>query len=155
MFSLAFLTLDLIIILVIFFLCLFIAFVKGENLLARFLLAFYPTTLFYLYLPFVELKTPMTQIVAYAAIFTAIIFLLKRNFTTGRSYKKSKRLIDSTILALGSVVAIMTIYYHIIPLETLWEFSLPFSKYLTTVVPLGVWILVPALAVAFTHKQNA
>jgi hypothetical protein len=97
----------------------------------------------------------MTQIVAFAGIFIAFIFLLKRNFTTGRSYKKSKRLIDSTILALGSVVAVMTIYYHIIPLETLWEFSLPFSKYLTSVVPLGVWILIPALAVSFTHKHNA
>lgn len=155
MFSFAFLTLDLIIILVIFIAGIFISFVKGEYILARFLLAFYPTTLFYLYLPFISLKTPMAQIVGFIAIYAGIYFLLKKNFTTGRSYKKSKRLFDSTVLSLGSLVAIMTIYYHIIPLETLWSFSLPFSNYLTTIVPEGVWMIIPAIAVAFTHKQNA
>jgi hypothetical protein len=155
MFSFAFLTLDLIIILVIFIAGIFISFVKGEYLLARFLLAFYPTTLFYLYLPFVDLKTPMSQIVGFVAIYAGFYFLLKKNFTTGRSYKKSKRLFDSVILALGSLVAIMTIYYHIIPLETLWTFSLPFSKYLTTIVPVGIWMIIPAVSVAFTHKHNA
>lgn len=155
MFSLAFLTLDLIIILAIFVAGVFISFVKGEYILARFLLAFYPTTLFYLYLPFVDLKTAMSQIVGYFVIYAGIYFLLKKNFTTGRSYKKSKRLIDSIILSLGSVLAIMTIYYHVIPLETLWDFTLPFSQYLTSVVPVGIWMIVPAVAVAFTHKHNA
>ena len=155
MFSLAFLTLDLIIILIIFIAGVFISFIKGEYILARFLLAFYPTTLFYLYLPFISLKTPMSQIVGFIAIYVAFYFLLKKNFTTGRSYKKSKRLFDSTILSLGSLVAIMTIYYHIIPLKTLWTFSLPFSMYLTSIVPLGVWLIIPAIAVAFTHKHNA
>lgn len=155
MFSLAFLTLDLIIIIFIFVVGVFIAFVKGENLLARFILAFYPTTLFYIYLPFINLNTPISKVVTFAIIYAAIIFLLRRNLTTGRSYKKSKRLFDSVILSLGSLVAIMTIYYHIIPLETVWEFSLPFSKYLTSVIPLGVWMIIPAITVAISHKQNA
>lgn len=155
MFSFAFLTLDVIIILVIFIAGIFLSFVKGEYVLARFLLSFYPTTLFFKYLPFVSLKTATSQIVCYIAIYAGIYFLLRKKFTTGRSYKKSRRFIDSTLLSLGSLVTIMTIYYHIIPLETLWEISLPFSKYLTTTVPLGVWIIVPALVVAFTNKHNA
>ncbi len=155
MFSFAFLTLDLIIIIAIFVAGIFISFMKGEAILARFLLAFYPTTLFYLYLPFIDLKTSMSQIIGYVAIYAGLYFLLKRNFTTGHSYKTSKRMIDSTILSLGSLVAIMTIYYHIIPLGTLWQFSLPFSKYLISVVPLGVWFIIPAIAVSLTHKHNA
>ena len=70
-------------------------------------------------------------------------------------YKKSKRFIDSTILGLSTVVVIMTIYYHIIPLDTIWTFSLPFSQYITSIVPLGVWMLVPIIALTFTHKYNA
>ncbi len=155
MFSFAFLTLDLIIILVIFIAGIFISFVKGEYVLARFLLAFYPTTLFYLYLPFISLNTPLAQTAGFVAIYSAFYFLLRKNFTTGRSYKKSKRFIDSTILSLGTLVAIMTIYYHIIPLDAFWTFSLPFSKYLTSIVPLGVWMIIPAIAVSFTHKHNA
>jgi len=155
MFSFAFLTLDLIIILVIFIAGVFISFVKGEYILARFLLAFYPTTLFYLYLPFFELKAPLAQIAGFIAIYAGFYFLLKKNFTTGRSFKGSRRFIDSIILSLGTLVAIMTIYYHIIPLGTYWAVNLPFSKYLTTVVPLGIWIIVPAVTVSFTHKHNA
>lgn len=155
MFSFAFLTLDLIIILVLFIAGIFISFTKGEFILARFILSFYPTTLFYLYLPFISLNTPMSKIVGFIAIYAAVYFLLRKKFTTGRSYKSSKRFIDSTLLSLGSLVTIMTIYYHIIPLETLWTLSLPFSGYLTTIVPRGVWIIVPALVVAFTNKHNA
>ena len=155
MFSFAFLTLDIIIILVIFFLGVFISFSKGENILARFLLTFYPATLFYLYLPFISLSTPISQIAGYVLVFAGLYFLLKKKITTGRSYKKSKRLTDSTILSLGVLVTIMTIYYHIIPLETFWSFSLPFSQYLTSTIPLGVWLLIPAISVALTHKHNA
>ncbi len=155
MFSFAFLTLDIIIILVIFLAGIFISFTKGEYILARFILAFYPTTLFFLYVPFVDLKTAISKIITFIVIYAVMIFLLKKNFTTGRSYKKSKRFIDSLILSLGSLVTIMTIYYHVIPLETLWEFSLPFSKYLTSIVPVGVWMIIPAITVAFTHKHNA
>lgn len=155
MFSIAFLTLDLIIILAIFIFCFFLAFTRGEYLLARFLLAFYPTTLFYLYLPFIKLATPIAQVGGYVAIFIAMIFLLKKNLTTGRSYKKSKQLFDCLILSLASILTVMTIYYHIIPVDEFWALSLPFSQYLTSVIPFGVWILVPVIALTFTHKHNA
>src|SRR5690606_11532774 len=99
--------------------------------------------------------TPLSKIIMFVAIYAGIYFLLKKNFTTGRSNKSSKRVTDSTILSFGSLVAIMTIYYHIIPLGAFWKFNLPFSAYLTSIIPLGVWILIPAIAVAFTHKHNA
>jgi hypothetical protein len=155
MFSFAFLTLDLIIILVIFIAGIFISFAKGEYILARFLLTFYPATLFYLNLPFVSLTTSISKIIAYVVIYAAIYYFLKKNFTTGRSYKNSKRMFDSIILALSSVIIIMTIYYHIIPLNTLLDLNLPFSKYLTNTIPLGVWMITPIIALIFTHKHNA
>ena len=155
MFSFAFLTLDIIIILAIFIGSVFISFAKGEYVLARFILAFYPTTLFYLYLPFISLETPLAKIIGFIAIYFGFIMLLKKNFTTGRSYKKSKRFLDSVILALGALVTIITIYYHIIPLDSLWKFSLPFSKYITSIIPLGIWLIIPAITVSFTHKHNA
>lgn len=155
MFSFAFFTLDIIIILVIFITAVFLSFSKGEYILARFLLSFYPATLIYQNLPYVSLNTPMSQVIAYVAIFTGCYLFLKKNFTTGRSHKTSKRFIDSVILGLSTVVVIMTIYYHVIPLDTIWTFSLPFSQYLTSIVPLGIWMLVPIIALTFTHKYNA
>lgn len=155
MFSFGFLTLDIIIVLAIFIVSVFISFTKGEYILARFLLTFYPTTLFFLYIPYIDLDTAMSQVIAYIIIFAGFYFLLKKNFTTGRSYKTSKRLFDSIILGLSTVVTIMTIYYHVIPLDTLWRVSLPFSQYITSIVPFGVWMLVPIIALIFTHKHNA
>jgi hypothetical protein len=155
MFSFAFLSLDIIIILVIFIASVFISFTKGEYILARFLLSFYPATLIFLYIPYVSLNTAMSQVIAYIAIFAGCYFFLKKNFTTGRSYKSSRRFADSVILGLSTVVTIMTIYYHVIPLDTIWKFSLPFSQYLTSIIPFGIWMLVPIIALTFTHKHNA
>ncbi len=155
MFSLGFLTLDIIIILVIFIAGIFISFTKGEYILARFLLSFYPATLIYMYIPFVKLTSPISSIIAYVVIFMACCFFLKKNLTTGRSYKTAKRLFDSIILSLSSVIIIVIIYYHIIPLETLWQIHLPFSKYLTSIIPVGAWMIVPIIALIFTHKHNA
>ncbi|MFA7193981.1 MAG: hypothetical protein WC087_03640 [Candidatus Paceibacterota bacterium] len=155
MFSFGFLTLDIIIVLAIFIGSVFLSFTKGEYILARFLLTFYPATLFFLYFPYIDLDTAISQVITYVVIFAGFYFLLKKNFTTGRSYKTSKRLFDSIILGLSTVVTIMTIYYHVIPLDTLWRVSLPFSQYLTSIVPFGVWMLVPIIALTFTHKHNA
>ncbi len=154
MFSIGFLTLDLIIILAILIACFFVSLIKGEYILARILIAFYPATLIYTYLPYFSPKTAMSQIVTYFLVFIVCYFLLKRNITTSRSYSNGKKFFDALILALATVLTLMTIYYHIIPLDTVREFSLPFSKYLTSIVPFGVWLTVPIIALVITNKHN-
>lgn len=155
MFSIGFLTLDLIIIIAIAVACFFVSLIKGEYILARILVSFYPATLIYTYLPYFSPKTAISQIITYFIVFFACYFLLKKNISTGRSYSNGKKFFDAVILAIATVLTLMTIYYHIIPLDTVREFSLPFSQYLTSIIPFGVWLAVPIIALVITNKHSS
>lgn len=155
MFSIGFLTLDLIIILAIAIAFFFISLIKGEYVLARFLVAFYPTTLIYLNLPYFLPTTSISKIVTYFVLFIFFAFLLKRSITASRSYNNAKKFTDALLLSVSSVLTLMTIYYHIIPLESIVSFSLPFSNYLTSVIPLGVWFMVPLVTLFITNRHHS
>ena len=154
MFSIGFLTLDIIIVLILAISLFFLSLSKGEYVLARFLLSFYPTTLIFENLPFVTLNGAFPKIAVYIAILFAFYFLLSKNFTAKRSYKNSKKTFDGIILSLASVATILTIYYQILPLETVYKFTLPVETFFVSVIPYGIWLIVPIIALVITNKGH-
>lgn len=155
MFSIGFLTLDLIIIIAIAVFFVFISIIKGEFILARVLVSFYPTTLIYTNLPYFNPTTSISKILTYFFIFFVCYFLLRKNITAGRSYNNGKKIFDALILSIASLLTLMTIYYHIIPLESIVSFSLPFSYYITSTIPFGALLFIPILALVITNRHHS
>ena len=145
---------DIIIVLVIAIAFFFLSFVRGEYILVRFLLSFYPTTLIFTNLPFVTLNGSITKVVVYAVILIIFFILLSKNMTAGRSYKNSKRTFDAVILSLASVTTLLTIYYHIIPLSSVYSFTLPVERLFTVNVPYGVWLIIPIVALIIANRGH-
>jgi len=154
MFSIGFLTLDIIIVLILTIALFFLSVSKGEYVLVRFLLSFYPTTLIFENLPFVTLNGAFPKIVVYLIILFAFYFLLSKNLTARRSYKNSKKTFDGVVLSLASVATILTIYYQILPLESVYKFTLPVENFFVSVVPYGIWLILPIVALFITNKGH-
>lgn len=154
MFSIGFLTLDIIIVLVIAIALFFLSISKGEHILVRFLLSFYPTTLIFSNFPFITLDGSLEKVVTYIVILIVFYFLLSKSINSKRTYGKHKKIFSGIILSIASITTILTIYYQIIPIGTLYKFTLPVETFFISTVPYGVWLVVPLIALLLTNKSR-
>jgi len=154
MFAIGFLTLDILIILALFIGCFFIVMSKGAKTLARIILAFYPTTLIYLHLPYITVSDAIARVAVYIVLYIVIHMLIKKNFTAKQGYSNGKRALDAVLLSLAAVIIFLTMYYHVIPLASLYNFTLPFSAIFTTTLPFGVWLILPVVAVTIANRGH-
>ena len=152
MFSIGFLTLDILIVLGLLIGFFFVSMSKGEYILARIVLTFYPATLIYFYFPYVSFGGAVPRIIAYIALFLGVHFLLRKHFTARRSYAQGKRVFDAVLLSLATVITLLTLYYHVLPLDVIYTFTLPFSYLFTTTLPFGVWMMIPIVLLVAANR---
>jgi len=155
MFSLGFLTLDIIIILGLV-LALFLLSLKFEKkILSKLIIIFYPATLIYTNLPYINPQGVYPQIGTYIGIFALLFFLIKKNATSKRVHSGFRKTLDGIILSVMVVIQWLTLYYLILPLDEAYSFSLPFSSIFTSTVPYGILILIPLVGLFVTNKIDA
>jgi hypothetical protein len=149
-----FLTLDIIILLVIFFAAFFYSYNSGKKYLAKCILSIFPALLIFQSLPFLEGKSDWMKIGAFVLAWLIFYFLLKKNFTSPSTHTGGKRFFDSLLLAIASVFMVLIIYYHVLPISSLYEWKLPFSGFWVQKIPFYVTILIPAVLIFFTNKRD-
>jgi hypothetical protein len=153
MFSIGFLTLDIIIWIAIILGFFFWSIHSGKKVLAKFILSFYPATLIFFTLPW-NFNDDYLQIAIYVAIYAIVYIFLKRNFTAKRLYSNSRKTIDGVVLGISSALILILIYYHVLPIDDLYSFTLPFSNFLTETIPLAIWMIVPLAGLVLTNKSD-
>jgi hypothetical protein len=154
MFSIGFLTLDILLILGLLIGFFFVSMTRGEYVLARIILTFYPATLVYLYLPYFTPIDATMKILTYVILFVVLHLVLGKHFTARRSYAQGKKILDACLLSFATVITLLTIYYHVLPLEALYTFTLPFAYVFTTTLPFGVWLLVPIALLSIANRGH-
>lgn len=153
MFSIGFLTLDILIIVAIFIAAFFVCFQGGKKKLVKILLPVYPTLLLYPALP-IKLDDATAQVVIFAIIYGLMYVLLKKNFTAPSNHSGGRRFLDAFLLSIASVFILLIIYYRVIPFDSVYELKLPFSSYLTDKIPLYITLLVPVAALLITNRRD-
>lgn len=154
MFSVGFITLDILIILAVVIGFFFIGMSKGEHILARIILSFYPATLIYLFLPYINVSGAIAHIATYIAIYFVVHLLLAKNFTAKRAFGGGKKVFDSIVLAITATIVLLTIYYHVLPVADIYQFTLPFSSLFTATLPFGMWMIIPILGLVLSNKGH-
>jgi hypothetical protein len=152
--SIGFLTLDIIIILVIFLGTFIYSYNAGKKQVAKLLLAVYPALLIFLQLPFVGGKDPAMVIGIFVGVYLIIYFLLRRNFTAPSANSGGKKFIDGLFLSISAVFTLLIIYYHVLPISSLYTLKLPFSGFLVEKIPFYITILIPIIFIVFTNKRD-
>lgn len=152
--SFGFLTLDIIIIIVIFAAAFFYSYNSGKKYLVKCVLSVFPALLIYQTLPFVSGKDDLIKIGIFVISWIVFYFLLKKNFTAPSAHSGGKKFLDSFLLAIASIFTLLTIYYHVLPISSLYNLKLPFSGFLIEKIPFYITILIPILIITFTNRRD-
>ena len=151
--SLGFLTLDILIILVILIGTFIYSFNAGKKQVVKLLLTFYPTLLIFLNLP-IKITDDLTNVLIFIGIYIAIFVLLKKNFTAPPNHSKGRNFIDSLLISIASVFILLTIYYKVVPLESIYTLNLPFSGLLVEKIPFYLTAIIPIIIILITNRRD-
>jgi len=148
-----FLTLDLIILIVLFVFTFFIAYKKSKKSVARFVLPFYVTTLVYTTLPF-KATDASAKIMLFVVTWAVLIFLMKKSITAVGGARGARHIVDSILLSFAAIFSLFIAYFKILPIESLIKINFPFSAFILDKVPYYVLILIPLVLIYFANSQR-
>ncbi len=150
MYQIGFLTLDVIILLVIFLFTFFIAYKKSKKSVARFIIPFYIAIFVYTTLPF-KATEASAKILIFLGAYALLIILLKRSITAFGSGHGGRHILDSLLLSFSAIFSIFIAYYKILPIEKIIKINFPFSAFILDKIPYYILILIP---IALIYASN-
>lgn len=153
MIQIGFLTLDVIILLVIFILTFFIAYKKSKKNVARFVIPFYVATFVYTTLPF-KASEASAKVLLFLVVYAVLIVLMKRSITAFGGGYGGRHILDSLMLAFSAIFSLFIAYYKILPLDKIIKINFPFSALILEKVPYYILILIP-LALIYASNQHS
>lgn len=153
MIQIGFLTLDVIILLALFFVTFFVAFKKSKKSVARFVIPFYVATLIYTTLPF-NVEEATSKLLLFAVVYAALIILMKRSITASSGGYGGRHFFDSLLLALAAIFSLFIAYYKTLPIEEIIKINFPFSALILENVPYYVLISIPLIFIYISNKHQ-
>lgn len=151
MIQIGFLTIDVVILLVLFIGTFFVAYKKSKKSVARFVLPFYVATLIYSTLPF-KAEEASSKVLLFAVVYAILVFLMKRSITASSGGYGGRHFLDSLMLALAAIFSLFIAYYKILPIDEIIKINFPFSALILENVPYYLLISIPLI---FVYISNA
>lgn len=151
--QLSFLTLDVIILLVLFIFTFFIAYKKSKKSVARFVIPFYVTIFVYTTLPF-KVTEASAKVLLFVAVYALLIVLMKRSITAFGGGYGGRHVLDSILLSLSAIFSVFIAYYKILPIESLVKINFPFSTLILNTVPYYILILIPLILIYISNYHR-
>ena len=144
---------DTIIVLAIVALLLFIAFQFGKGYITSIIVSVYISAFLYTNAFFVQKLVFVSNDVSklfwnHLGIFLLFfipIFYLLRNIISGE-YGRRGKFIGGGLLAVATAGLILAIFYHVIPLNPVYNFSAGIDKLFATDMMFTIWLIIPLLA---------
>lgn len=153
MIQIGFLTVDLIILLVIFIGTFFIAFKKSKKSVARFIIPFYVATLIYPTLPF-KVTEASGKVMLFFAIYALLVFLMKKSITAVGGVTGGRHFLDSLLLSFSAIFSVFIAYQFIIPLDKILKINFPFSAIILDNIPYYVLISIPLVLIYLSNQHR-
>lgn len=153
MIQIGFLTLDVIILLVIFISTFFIAYKKSKKSVARFVLPFYVATLIYSTLPF-KVSEASSKVLLFLVVYAALVFLMKKSITAASGAYGGRHILDSLLLSFAAIFSLFIAYYKILPIDKIFKINFPFSNIILTNVPYYALILIPLVLIYISNAHR-
>ncbi len=153
MYQIGFLTLDVIILLVLFGVTFFVAFKKSKKSVARFVLPFYVATLIYSTLPF-KATEASAKVMMFGVTYAILVILMKKSITAVGGVSGARHFFDSVLLSLSAIFSLFIAYYKIIPIEKLIKINFPFSAYILENVPYYALISIPLILIYISNYHR-
>ena len=153
MYQIGFLTLDVIILLVIFIITFFIAYKKSKKSVARFIIPFYVATLIYSTLPF-KVEEASAKILLFLVTYGVLVFLMKKSITAASGAYGGRHILDSLLLSFSAIFSLFIAYYKILPLEKIIKINFPFSSLILENIPYYALISIPLVLIFISNAHR-
>lgn len=153
MIQIGFLTIDIIILLVIFIGTFFVAFKKSKKSVARFIIPFYVTTLIYPTLPF-NVTEASGKVMLFFGVYALLVFLMKKSITAVGGVTGGRHFLDSLLLSFSAIFSVFIAYQFIIPLDKILKINFPFSAIILENIPYYALISIPLVLIYISNGHR-
>lgn len=148
------LSLDIIILIVIFALLFFLSLRKGKKTIVALIITTYPTLLLYLNLPYVSLDKPMAKAVGFVVIYILALSILWKNVHTKHVHSFFRKIFDYTTLVLSYMALVISISANsVTALQKIYTFS-GFFPNLIAKMDYGLILIIPIVVILLTNKSD-
>jgi hypothetical protein len=147
---------DTIIVLAIVALLFFIAFQFGKGYITSIIVSIYISAFLYINAFFVqklvfvgnEASKLFWNHLGIFLLFFIPVFYLLRNVVSG-DYSRRGKFVGAGLLAVATAGLVLAIFYHVIPLTPVYNFSAGIDKLFATDTMFTFWLLIPLLVLFF------
>jgi hypothetical protein len=148
MVSIGFLSLDILIIIILFTLLFLTSFKTGKKLLVTLIISTYPTVLIFNSLPFsrINLTDTTAQAIVYLVSYILVITILWRNIHVKKYNNTWRKILDYFLLSTSYIVLIST-------LSVFYNFSETISR-AVSLIPYSISLIIPILIVLLTNRRD-
>lgn len=153
MFQIGFLTLDLIILIVLFCITFFIAFRKSKKSVARFIIPFYVATLIYPTVPFKSTEA-LPKVLLFLVTYAVLVFLMKKSITAVGAVGGARHFLDALLLSFSAIFSLFIAYYKILPIDKIVQINFPFSAVILTNIPYYILISIPLILIYISNAHR-
>lgn len=154
MINIGFISLDIIIILVVFLILFFHGIKTSKRMLISLIIAMYPSLVIFQNFPYVNFDPGMPTAVAFVFIYVATVFLLYKSISKKKVYTPLRKIIDYSLLTISYLALIISVSTNQIPsLQNLYTFS-GFLPNLVNQINYGVILIIPLLVILITAKSD-
>ena len=154
MISIGFISLDIIILLLIFAILFFISFKTGKRKIVSLILAVYPSLLIFEYFPYVSFESGKPEAFSFIIIYLVIFMFIRKHLANRKMNTPIRKLVDYRLLAISYMMLIISVSSNqISSLQNLYTF--------TGVIPLlinnidfGLLLILPIVLIFLTSKSD-
>ncbi|HMO78591.1 MAG TPA: hypothetical protein PJ997_00165 [Candidatus Paceibacterota bacterium] len=151
----AFLSLDIIIIIVTIAILTFL-FLKGKKgILISLIFATYPTVLIFKNFPYIEFTNQTIELVFLLLIYIFIFWILNKSVSIGNYYSTSfRKIVDSILLSTSYIILIISLQINSLPiLKNIYNFSTNTTKIIAD-IPYGLALIIPIIFILLINKRQ-
>ncbi|HMP67152.1 MAG TPA: hypothetical protein PKA60_00175 [Candidatus Paceibacterota bacterium] len=156
MINIGLISLDIIIIAVIIFVLVLLCLKNKKHYVTALIVSIYPTILIYKNFPFIDFTNKTAEVIFLIIIYFAILFILKRNISSGGNYYSNylSKILNGVILSVTFVFLLLSVYVHSLPeLGNIYNFSSQTTA-LVANIPIGLSLIIPIVIILFLNKRD-
>jgi len=156
MVSFGFLSLDILIILILFTILFLASFKTGKKLLVTLIISTYPTVLIFNSLPFsnINLTDATAQAIVYLISYILMIIIFWRNIHVKKYHNTWRKFLDYFLLSTSYIILIISIYINsIYALSVFYNFSETITR-AVSLIPYSISLIIPILIILLTNRRD-
>ncbi len=150
-----FLSVDIIVLIVIFAILFFVTLRTEKRLITSLILSAYPTLLVFKNFPYVKLEAGLPQAIWFLVLYAVISGIVWRNIHNRRVFTGFRKITDYSLLIVSYIALMISISTHSVPaLQNVYKFSGTFSHFVEG-LDFGVILIIPLVVILLTSKSDS